>query len=116
MKSDIAQALAAKCHPDNAIPTCFTFLNREHMKKNTKPGIIPSATVAAIGRAAFGDHWQASLAVVLKVDERAVRRWTNDGCPIALSEKLRPLLQSRAEDIQKMIEVLEDLEEAEAAL
>ena len=74
------------------------------------PDIIPSATVADIGRAIFGPHWQVPLAKALKVQDQMVRRWTNDGCPAPLMKNLRTILEARATEIQRVLKVLEEFE------
>lgn len=63
------------------------------------PLFIPPATVAAIGRAIFGAHWQSPFAKALKVQDQTMRRWTNDGCPLSLVGAMRTLLQDRAGEI-----------------
>ena len=80
------------------------------MKKNQAskhPGLIPPTTIAEIGRAIFGPHWQAPLARAMKVQEQVVRRWTNDGCPVMLHTKLHDLLNERVADIHRVLGELE---------
>lgn len=76
--------------------------------KQQPVGIIPPLAVAETGRALFGPVWQMSLAKAMKVQDQAMRRWTNDGCPTDMAPRMRQLLAARAEEISRAILTLDE--------
>jgi hypothetical protein len=77
-------------------------------------GSIPPNALAEIGRAVFGQHWQGPLARALKVHDRTVRRWTNDGCPSDLTGQLRAILEERQKEIHRALGALAEFGEEAA--
>lgn len=75
---------------------------------------IPPHILADIGRAVFGQHWQAPLAKTLKVHDRTLRRWANDGGPLELTETLRAVLEERQKEIHRVLGALTELGEEAA--
>jgi hypothetical protein len=75
---------------------------------------IPSQILADIGRAVFGQHWQVPLAKALKVHDRTLRRWANDGGPLELTDPLRVILEERQKEIHHALGALAELREEAA--
>lgn len=69
--------------------------------------MTPEALTAAASLL-YGNRWQRSLSLALKVDYRLVRRWARGYRPIPLWVEpiLISLLQQRLEDIETKIEEL----------
>lgn len=79
-------------------------------KRNPAPlESIPPHILTDIGRAVFGQHWQGPLARILKVHDRTLRRWANDGCPLEMTEQLRAILEERQKEIHRSLGALADL-------
>jgi hypothetical protein len=72
-----------------------------------RTGFISPQDVADTGRAAFGQQWQPQMARALRLSDQAIRRWTNDGCPVDMLSALRGLLHGRAMEISKAEQELE---------
>lgn len=70
---------------------------------------IPPDTVAQIGRALFGQQWHLPLAKTLKVHDRTLRRWINDGCPARLAPALRRILNTRRTEIEIALTSLDNV-------
>lgn len=79
-------------------------------KRNPAPlESIPAHILADIGRAVFGQHWQVPLAKTLKVHDRTLRRWANDGGPLELTEQLRIILEDRQKEIHRALGALAEM-------
>ena len=72
---------------------------------------IPAHILADIGRAVFGQHWQIPLAKSLKVHDRTLRRWANDGGPLELADPLRIILEERQKEIHLALGALAAMNE-----
>lgn len=70
---------------------------------------IPAQILADIGRAVFGQHWQVPLAKALKVHDRTLRRWANDGGPLELTDPLRLILEERQKEIRLALGALAEM-------
>lgn len=45
----------------------------------------PADLLASIGRALYGDHWQAQFAAAFHVSRDTIRKWLSGKTPLALS-------------------------------
>lgn len=75
---------------------------------------IPPDTVAQVGRALFGQQWHLPLAKTLKVPDRTLRRWINDGCPSRLAPALRRILDARKAEIETALTSLDNVKTDQA--
>jgi len=62
---------------------------------------IPPDVLAAVGRAAFGHHWQVPLASALSVSDRHLRRWVKDGAPSHIKQDLLVLMDSSKKELER---------------
>jgi hypothetical protein len=69
-----------------------------------KPNMTPDR-LANAGRALYGERWQTSLAVDLRVSDRTMRRWLVGDSPIpdSIDDELRALLIKRMNEMGGMI-------------
>jgi hypothetical protein len=86
------------------------------MKKRKPASLdsIPPNILSDIGRAVFGQHWQVPLAKALKVHDRTLRRWANDGGPLELTDPLRVILEDRQKEIHHALGALAEMGEEAA--
>ena len=63
------------------------------------------ARLTTIGRALYGERWQSSLARVLGVSDRTVRRWVAGSSPVpdGVWGELRELMRARAGEIRGLL-------------
>lgn len=78
--------------------------------RDTIQSTIPEAKrspdlLRQIGKVVFGKQWQTPLANTLKVADRTVRRWDEEGAPLRIGRKLFTILT----DHQKAIRHAHDL-------
>lgn len=65
-------------------------------------GRIPPSLVVDTGRTLFGAYWQRSFAQALKVTERTLYRWSNDGCPASSATLLRGIIRQRQAEMERL--------------
>lgn len=83
-------------------------MTKEKKEIKYPDGRIPPAVVIDIGRTLYGAYWQRSFAQAMKITERTLHRWSNDGCPITYAPALETIISGRMADIERLDKTLKE--------